>query len=95
MIRVRLIVIIFLSVMAVNACGRDPGGAGDTDAGGDTDTGRCDVFDEGKVLQVGLTLPAEDWAYLKANAALEVYTPAQATIDGEDIGEVGLRFKGS
>lgn len=41
-----------------------------------------------------LTLPEEEWEALKKNAAAEEYTEATLSFEGEDMGVVGLRFKG-
>ncbi len=40
-------------------------------------------------------LPAATWEALKVNARDEVYVEAQACFEGQAIGRVGLRFKGS
>jgi hypothetical protein len=40
-------------------------------------------------------LPAETWEWLKVNAREETYVEADACYNGQGIGRVGLRFKGS
>jgi spore coat protein H len=52
------------------------------------------VFDEGEVRTYELEMPAEEWEYLKAHARDEQYQKAALSVDGEPVGEVGLRFKG-
>ena len=40
-------------------------------------------------------LPAATWEWLKANAREEIYAEADACYNGQGLGKVGLRFKGS
>jgi spore coat protein H len=54
-----------------------------------------DFFTPKKVSEIRLTLPADVWEQLIIDAEDEAYVPAEIVVDGEDIGEVGLRFKGS
>jgi spore coat protein H len=42
-----------------------------------------------------LEMPTEEWEYLKAHARDEQYQKATLSVDGEPVGEVGLRFKGA
>ena len=64
------------------------------------DTGRWSgdsawVFNQEALRSYELTLPESEWQGLKDNAVLETYVPAFLSIDGEQFGTVGLRFKGS
>lgn len=52
-------------------------------------------FNTNIVHQIHFTLPQDEWEQLKIDARDEEYIPAQLTIAGEDIGEVGIRFKGN
>jgi spore coat protein CotH len=47
------------------------------------------------VVTVQLALPDEQWEMLLANALDEQYIPADVSLDGELVNEVGLRFKGA
>ena len=62
--------------------------------GGNVEIG---LFDEGYVPRFELTVKDTDWAWLNIseNALKEEYVPATLKIDGEEIGEVGVRYKGS
>ena len=53
------------------------------------------VFPQDRVLAVEVTLPDGAWETMIANAELEQYTKGTVRIDGLDVGEVGVRFKGS
>jgi spore coat protein H len=53
------------------------------------------VFAEDQVHTYALELSATDWAGLQANARDEEYAAASLSVDGELVGQVGLRFKGS
>lgn len=81
---------------AQNDAGPDASGS-DTDT--DTDTSDAaspyDVFNPDRVLQISLTLPESEWESLIDQAVDEVYTEANVSIEGEELGAVGLRFKGS
>lgn len=59
------------------------------------DKNAADLFAYPKVPTFDLALPAEAWAELKAHACDEKYVEAQACFEGQAIGPVGLRFKGS
>ena len=54
-----------------------------------------DIFDEAVIRNYELTLPEEAWLSLQENALDEEYTPAQLTLEGETIDNIGLRFKGA
>ena len=41
------------------------------------------------------TLPPERWSYLRSHALDESYEPAEVRFEGQSLGTVGLRFKGS
>lgn len=53
------------------------------------------VFDEEQVRTYELELGATEWAELQARALDEEYVAAQLSVDGELVGQVGLRFKGN
>jgi spore coat protein CotH len=53
------------------------------------------LFDYAHVPAFDISLPAADWEALKANAVAEEYVPVTAVFEGQVIGTVGLRFKGS
>lgn len=55
----------------------------------------AELFAYPKVPTFDLALPAETWASLKVNARDEQYVEAQACFEGQAVGRVGLRFKGS
>ncbi len=84
------------------ACGDDGGGT-IADAGPGAGDARADagpsasspIFDELKVRTYELTLTAEDWATLQANALDEIYMPASLSFEGVVTPNVGLRFKGA
>ena len=69
----------------------DAGADGSDSEGGED----YDVFNPDRVLKISLNLPEKKWEDLIANAVDETYTEADVNIEGEDIGKVGLRFKGS
>jgi spore coat protein H len=54
-----------------------------------------ELFGLSTVPTFDLYLPAEDWTNLKVRARDEVYVPAQACFEGQAVGLVGFRFKGS
>ena len=54
-----------------------------------------ELFDYPYVPTFDVSLPAKDWEALKINARDEQYVPVQARFEGQDIGTIGLRFKGS
>ena len=53
------------------------------------------LFTRTEAVEIRLQLPKEEWETLLGNAQDEEYTPADVTIQGDFIGNVGLRFKGS
>jgi hypothetical protein len=84
------------------------GGADESDADWETDLAVLDtvfadavdddaqsLFGPDKITEIRLTLAPDVWEQLLIDAQDEVYTSADLAIDGEDLGEVGLRFKGS
>lgn len=73
----------------------DSGHQGDTSGDTSSEGEYIDVFDKGKILSIQVELPPDEWAALQKNARDEAYVPVQAVIDGNDLGEVGMRFKGS
>ncbi len=83
------------------ACGSDGDlGAIDAGKGAEADASSVepiggDVFNEEKIRVFSLTLPEADWDLLQANARDEQYVSASLHYDGEELDQVGLRFKGS
>lgn len=71
----------------VNPCENAASGFASRDA--------ADLFAATAVPTFDLYLPADEWEKLKANARDEQYVPAQACFQGQAIGLIGLRFKGS
>lgn len=53
------------------------------------------VFDEGKVRVYDITVSPSDLAVVNQNPAAETYVPATIAVDGQTIGPVGFRYKGS
>ena len=51
------------------------------------------LFDSGKVHTIDITM--KDWSELIANATAEEYRECEMTIDGENLGTVGIRAKGN
>jgi spore coat protein CotH len=60
---------------------------------GDRDA--IELFESAEVPSFEFELPEERWTELKANALAEEYVEANVRFDGELVGSVGLRFKGS
>ncbi len=58
-------------------------------------TESAELFGYSSVPTFELTLPPEEWEYLQAHATDEEYTEACLSFQGNPIGPVGLRFKGS
>ncbi len=52
------------------------------------------LFFASAIPRMKLSLPKAEWEALKKNADDEIYTEASLTFEGEDMGVVGLRFKG-
>lgn len=53
------------------------------------------AFDEGRLDTFALSFAPEHWATLQRTALDEEYVPARLTVSGEDLGEVGVRYKGA
>ncbi len=53
------------------------------------------VFDQNQLKTYSLVLENEDWKFLQENVIKEEYVPAELFVDGEKIGTVGIRYKGS
>ena len=68
-------------------CDADCPGCGTADA--------ADLFAWPSVPTFDLTLPDDRWQYLQDHAADEEYEPACVAFEGDPVGAVGLRFKGS
>ena len=67
-------------------------GSGGTTGGdqGDSDW----VFEQTSLRSYRLTVDTVDWQWLNDNAELEQYVPATLEVDGENIGPIGIRYKG-
>ncbi len=74
--------------------GLDAGAARDAGDAGALPSPTDFVFDEKKLSEWRLTLSAADLKKLDDTALMELYVPATLTVDGEDAGQVGLRYKG-
>jgi spore coat protein H len=59
------------------------------------DRNAAELFGETTVPVFDAYLPAAEWEALKVHARDEQYVPVQACFDGQAIGQIGLRFKGS
>ena len=53
------------------------------------------LFPQDRVLRIELSLPDADWVALHVDALAEQYVAADANIDGQEIGNIGIRFKGN
>lgn len=53
------------------------------------------LFESKTVPEFALSLPAGDWAWLNQHALEEAPVEARLSFQGEDVGPVGLRFKGA
>jgi len=51
-------------------------------------------FSKKEVHRVDLHLDTNKWKYLNENALDEEYVEANVSINGEDVGKIGLRYKG-
>ncbi len=72
--------------------GRDAGSAGGVEWRYATDDEG--VFPKDRVLDVQVTMPKDAWDRLIATAKQEIWSSAEVTIDGQDLGTVGFRPKG-
>src|SRR5690606_32611688 len=52
------------------------------------------AFTQDQIRTFSVSLPEEEWQALRLNARDKEYVPAALAIDGEEMGSVGLRFKG-
>jgi hypothetical protein len=83
--------------------GATTAGAGDSGNGGADGTGAAGyrsgdaagIFAPQSLPTFELSLPPERWQHLQAHALDEEYEPAELRFEGEVVGQVGLRFKGS
>ena len=102
--------VVALFALTLVACGSQtpstPGGAlsaggsqGAGGEGGQSDSGlpsdASALFQPQTLPTFELSLPVERWEYLQAHARDEEYEPAELRFQGQVVGEVGLRFKGS
>lgn len=53
------------------------------------------VFDQTVLRTYALSIDEKEWTYLQNNVIKEKYVPALLTVDGDTVGTVGIRFKGS
>ncbi len=68
-------------------CARDCPGCAEADA--------AELFGWPSVPTFELTLPGDRWRHLQDHAADEEYEPACLSFEGDPLGSVGVRFKGS
>jgi len=54
-----------------------------------------EVFEDGRLRTYSLTIAQADWDTLQKTALQEMFVPAQLSVDGQPIGKVGVRYKGS
>jgi spore coat protein CotH len=85
-------IVFFLFVLA--ACGPGQGGAPPSVGGGSADEGAY-LFDDSVVRTYSIELSEENREFLDASPAREAYVSGSIVIDGERIGPVGVRYKGS
>ena len=52
------------------------------------------VFDESVIRTYDITVAPADWSWLNDNATLEQYVPATLDFEGQDYGQVAIRYKG-
>lgn len=84
-----------------SAGGESAGGTGVSQAGaaGDVVTEPTDdasaVFDQEVVRVYDITVPAADLAVLDENPAAETYVSGSLSVDGDPVGPIGFRYKGS
>ncbi len=71
-----------------------PGEGGKTDPVAPRDKA-AKLFAEGRVPRFEFTVSDSAWEWLNAHATEEIYVPARLKVDSADVGEVGLRYKGS
>ena len=97
-----------LALLLIAACGGDetgidgdagPGGADggsavEADAGPPPPPGSEYVFDDGALRTYELVIDEADWQWLQDNARLEQYVPATLRFEGQEIGPIGVRYKG-
>ena len=53
------------------------------------------LFAEGRVPRFEFAVSDSAWEWLNAHATEEIYVPARLSVDSVEVGEVGLRYKGS
>ncbi len=61
---------------------------------GDKEENYGNVFGQGEIIDVKVDLSAEDWQALQDNAQQELYYPANVTVNGTTVENVGFRAKG-
>src|SRR5687767_8891221 len=54
-----------------------------------------DLFDDSRLHDVRISMPAQDWARLRANYLLDTNYDATLTFDGERIEDCAIRSRGS
>ena len=54
-----------------------------------------EVFRDDRLSTYALTISTTDWNTLQKTALDEIYVPATLNVDGQTIGKVGVRYKGS
>jgi hypothetical protein len=86
--------ITFLFFLVLSACGPGQGGAPPGVGDGSTDEA-AHLFDDSVVRTYSIELSEENLEFLDAAPAREEYVSGAIVIDGERIGPVGVRYKGS
>jgi spore coat protein H len=79
-----------LLLLALSACASDDG-----TGPGATPPGAPDLFDQGVLHAVDLTLSAADWDALRRNFQANTYYDAEVTIDGQTVRTMSIRSRGS
>ncbi len=82
-----------LCLAALGGCGK-PGSAAYAWALLDTERYYGGLFGNGEIISVYVEIGEEDWADLRAHASDEKYYPADITVNGTELKNVGFRTKG-
>ena len=86
--------IAFLFFLVLSACGPGQGGAPPSVGDGSSDEAAY-LFDDSVVRTYSIELSEENREFLDAAPAREEYVSGSIVVDGERIGPVGVRYKGS
>jgi len=71
------------------------GAAGAASAAGSGIKSSDEVFRDDLLRTYELTFADADWSQLQATATEELFVPAMLSVDGEQIGKIGVRYKGA